>query len=560
MSKVELAKHFAADFETYTDTDFTSVWLWGVHGCANEKPDWGKDIHSFFKYLYRNPGIYWFHNLGFDGQFILHHLLTSDWTWVERPKKPKEFTTLINADGKFYQIELVLRNFSHITFKDSYKKFPMSIADMSKQFKMDVTKGEMEYRSRFDDGPITADELDYLYRDVGILKHALVDMLNEGGVALTIGSDSLKSFKRGIGNAYDSLFPALDDETDQVIRDAYRGGYTHVPEEKRQIIWTNGNVFDVNSLYPYIMVNKPMPYGEPVGFDGRATIPTGYVGILSVTFTAQIRDGYLPIIQVNGHSIFGVNEYVTWINDPITMSFTGDEWELVNEHYDVQVFSWNGGMVFQSSTHIFEEYVNHWMEIKETSEGGRRTLAKLHMNALYGKFGTRTTVVSKVPFLEDDVVNFRLTEPDKRLPVYTAVAVFTTAFAREHTIRAAQSHYDQFLYCDTDSLHLVGDYPSDLDVHPTRLGAWKHEYAFSEGIYLRQKAYMDVTTEGEKVARVSGLPRHISQLCEFDHFINGHVFDGVMDDGTFNEKFCKLRPKRIPGGISLVPTPFNLIP
>ena len=580
MSKVDLSAHNAADFETYTDADFTSVWLWGVHNCADDaKPVWGQWIMDFMVHLYRNPGIYWFHNLGFDGQFLLHHLLSAGWVWVERPRQPKEFTTLINSDGKFYQLEIVLKNFKHVTFKDSYKKFPMSIKDMAKQFKMDLTKGEMEYRSRADTGPVTEAEIDYLYRDVGILRHALRDMLREGGVALTIGSDSLKSFKRGMGDTYAALFPQLDDETDEVIRDAYRGGYTYVPEEKRQIIWHDGHVFDINSLYPYIMVNRPMPFGEPISYDGRQAIPPGYVAIFSVTFTAQLRDGFLPIIQVNGHSIFGANEYVTWINDPVTMSFTDSEWELVNDHYTTQIFSWNGGMIFQASTNIFEEYVNYWMGIKENSEGGRRTLAKLHMNALYGKFGTRTTVVSRIPFLEDDnVVNFRLSEPEKRAPIYTAVAVFTTAFAREHTIRAAQAHYDQFLYCDTDSLHLVGDVPTDLDIHPSRLGAWKHEYSFYDAIYLRQKAYMDIAKEGpstrdrEKIVRISGLPRHISELCEMEHFLTGHIFDGydgnpwqdwdnpIMPSIGFDEKVCKLRPKRIPGGIALVPTPFNLIP
>lgn len=216
-------------------------------------------------------------------------------------------------------------------------------------------------------------------------------------------------------------------------------------------------------------------------------------------------------------------------------------------------------MVFQASTDLFVEYVDGWMDVKETTTGGARVIAKLHLNSLYGKFGSRCDIVSKQPQMQGDgSVGYCLTEPDFREPVFTAVAVFTTAYARELIIRAAQAHYDDFVYCDTDSLHLLGDWPDDLDVHPTRLGAFKHEYDFTEGVYLRPKAYMDVKSDGESEIRISGLPKRVSQHAKLDDFINGRVFDGTGDDGLPVEGMSKLRPVRIPGGISLVPTTFKL--
>ena len=187
------------------------------------------------------------------------------------------------------------------------------------------------------------------------------------------------------------------------------------------------------------------------------------------------------------------------------------------------------------------------MKIKAENDGGLRAIAKLHLNSLYGKFATNPDITGKHPEYEDGAVKLVLSPEEMRDPVYTPVGVFITAYARDVTIRAAQANYDTFAYADTDSLHLITDtVPETLTVHPTDLGAWKHESSFTEGIYLRAKAYGEHLTDGSFSIHIAGLPTKIAETLTLDDLTPGRVFSG------------KLIPHNVPGGVVLSPVDFTL--
>lgn len=232
----------------------------------------------------------------------------------------------------------------------------------------------------------------------------------------------------------------------------------------------------------------------------------------------------------------------------MTLACTNVDLALWKDHYDLDILSYNGGWSFRGMTGAFDSYIDKWMEVKANNTGGLRTLAKLQLNSLYGKFATNPDVTPNVPRLEDDVVRYSLGQEERRNPVYTAMGVFITAYARETTIRAAQDHYDVFAYADTDSLHLLTDeMPSKLDVHPSRLGAWKHEYDFDAAFFARPKAYSELRSDnGEYETHISGLPTKVAKLLTFDDFVNGKEFSG------------NLKQRRVPGGVVLVEAGFTL--
>ena len=165
---------------------------------------------------------------------------------------------------------------------------------------------------------------------------------------------------------------------------------------------------------------------------------------------------------------------------------------------------------------------------------------------------------------------------DERNPVYTAAGVFITSYARDVTIRAAQANYDAFAYADTDSLHLLGrdivavGSNEGIRVHPTELGAWKHEYDFDAAHYIRAKAYFERTSEGKFHNAVAGIPTHISGALTFDHLTPGQQIT-VTHRGDEVRVDCapwpsadsvlihgKLTPRTVPGGVVLMPTPYEL--
>jgi hypothetical protein len=168
---------------------------------------------------------------------------------------------------------------------------------------------------------------------------------------------------------------------------------------------------------------------------------------------------------------------------------------------------------------------------------------------LYGKFATNPNITPKQPVFDDenDTVKLVLGDDETRDPVYTAMGVFITAYARQVTITAAQDNYDTFAYADTDSLHLLrDDDPEGLNVDPNKLGAWKREYAFEQALFVRAKAYIEKLFDGTHVTHVAGLPDRIAEQLTIDDFVGGRRFTG------------KLQPKRVPGGIVLVDVGFTM--
>jgi len=296
------------------------------------------------------------------------------------------------------------------------------------------------------------------------------------------------------------------------------------------------------------MINRILPYGEPMYISGECK-PTKNrpLTIFSVTFTAKLKKNHIPCIQIKGHSIFSATEYLTNIEDPVTLMVTNVDWELYQEHYDIDILEYGGGWAFHATKGLFDEYINKWSKIKAESTGAKRELAKLFLNALYGKFASNPNVTGKIPRFIDNKVKLVRGLEETRAPVYTAVGVFITSWARDLTIRAAQNNYDCFAYADTDSLHLFTDKPPEsIEVHPTKLGAWKLEYKFTAAHYIRAKAYMEQTEEGDIVTHIAGLPEAVTANMTFDDLVDGKILKG------------KMNPKVVPGGVVLKEIDFKL--
>lgn len=540
-----------ADFETTTDPNDCRVWLWAVVDVLNiDNFTWGIEIETFFKFLEDKKCYLWFHNLAFDGSFVIDWLLRNGFRHVRDSPRVGEFTTLISAMGKFYSIEIKWSEDGYTEMRDSLKKIPMGVSAISKAFGTEESKGIIDYVMHRPVGYMpTENELEYVRTDVVIVAKALKHQINEGLTALTVGSDALREYKNITGKeAFERMFPILDKDTDSDIRKAYRGGFTYADPRYSKRVLGKGQVFDVNSLYPSVMYDRILPFGEPIWIDGAPKYNEEMpLYICSVTITAKLKKHKIPCIQIKGYNIFSGTEYQRVIDEPVTLACTSVDWKLWNEHYDITVHSYNGTWYFRGMAGMFNRYIDKWSEIKANSTGGMRTIAKLQLNSLYGKFATNPNVTPKIPILEHDRVRLILGEDEERDPVYTAMGAFITAYARDFTIRSAQAHYFRFAYADTDSLHLVGDEPAQLEVHPTKLGAWKHEYNFVEAFFMRAKGYSERHENGELETHIAGLPREAASQVTFEDYKTGRVFGG------------KLSPKRVKGGIILEDVGFTLV-
>jgi len=512
----------------------------------------GNSIDGFMDAISAQNSICYFHNLRFDGAFILDWLFRHGYTHISNGDlyENQTFKTLISAMGKFYSITVRWANGRSTEFRDSLKKLPMGVRRIAKSFDLEVSKGELDYDAYRPPGHIlTEEEEDYLRRDVSIIASAMKEVIASGMKKLTVASDAIAEYKAINGMTYfNRMFPILSSEMDYEIRRAYRGGFTYADPRFSGRIVGSGLVLDVNSLYPSVMKFKPIPYGIPDYVRGEV-LPTETrpLTIFSVTFTAKLKPDHIPCIQIKGSNLFVGTEYLREITEPTTLMVTNVDWDLYNDHYDIDVLAYGGGWRFRAVEGMFDSYIDKHMETKVRETGGKREIAKLFLNSLYGKFATNPNVTSKIPVFEDGIVKLKRGEPETRPPVYTAAGVFITAYAREITIRSAQANYAVFAYADTDSLHLLQDeIPATINVHPSDLGAWKHEYNFQKAFYIRPKAYLEQKHDGTYVNRIAGLPVDTSSALTFDDMVEGRIIHG------------KLNPKTVPGGVVLKDVPFEL--
>lgn len=563
-------KQYVADFETTTDPEDCRVWGWGMCDIDRAETVWDVEISTnmdrFIGRVTEENAIIYFHNLKFDGVFIVNRLFEDGYRWVAENPRRGEFTTLISNMGAWYSMDVAWRNGKRTEFRDSYKKLPMTAERVGKAFKLPELKLSIDYHKPRPVGyQHTMDERTYIAHDVLIIAKAMKVQLDQGMTKLTVGADALNEYKNVISKKlFTKYFPVLPDSMDAEIRRALRGGFTYVDTRHQGNITAAGRVYDVNSLYPSVMYREMLPYDEPVWCAGLPVASESHpLFIVSITFTATLKKDHIPCIQVKGSSRFVNTEYQTKITEPVTLMCTSVDLALWEDHYHMDILSYNGGWLFKGVRGVFKDYIEKWSEIKANSTGGLRELAKLMLNSLFGKFGSNPDMTGKVPIFRDNVVEFTQGEPEIKDPVYTAMAVFITAYARNITIRAAQDNYATFAYADTDSLHLLTSTdPETLEVHPNKLGAWKREYIFTQALFARAKTYSELVVadqcpyadddehehnpNGCHITHIAGLPVKVQKTMTFQHFESGTEMGG------------KLVPKRVPGGVVLIETSFTM--
>lgn len=551
-----LHQYLMADFETTLEVP-TRVWLYAVADIKTGKVvNTGTSIEEFFAYLKNKWAVCFFHNLKFDGEFIVDYLLKSGFKHQEKKVyRTKQFSTLIDGTGQWYQVTAKLRKQKEIKFQDSLKLLPFPVRDIGKSFNLDVCKGDIDFEEAKRDGyKVTPERLDYVKRDVLVVAKALkLCYFDYGQTKMTIGANAMSIFKDDYCRKFDFNFPKLPDAVDAFCRKAYHGGYCYV-NPKHQGEWVGkGQVFDVNSLYPYAMT-LDLPYGEPVYFQGD--IPeskTHPLYIVRFTCMFRLKEGYVPTIQIRKSLSFNPTEYLTEVNEYVELTLCSVDFEQFLEHYEVFDLDIIDGFMFRRAHCFFKDYIEHFMEEKMTTTGAQRQRAKLYLNNLYGKFATSPRNIQKYPYIdeEDGKVHYKTMILDHKDTIYIPVGVFVTANAKRYTINAIQANLDRFLYCDTDSIHILGwEKPKDIIVDDVKLGAWKCEGKFDRASFVKPKTYIEISGDHVNV-KACGMPQNIKDDFE-KHLIPVEEFKvGFMSDK-------KLLFKRVEGGVILEPTTFTI--
>lgn len=377
---------WCSDFETINDENDCRVWCWKSISLDETKEEKGIDIESFMSWVQslKRGDVIYFHNLRFDGEFIVYYLLKRGYPLLRGDDKlvKNSFKTVISDMGQWYSIQLCLHNGNRITIKDSLKIWTFTIKELAKAMGMEISKGEIDYDMYREPGyEPTEDEWDYIDRDVRIDCRAMKFMIDDGYTKLTAGANALWSYQMIVGEKWEYWFPELDNDTDAAIRKSYRGGWCYVNPMFKSKDIREGIVLDVNSLYPSRMMYDLLPYGTPVYFKGRFISNDLFpLYVQRILVDIELKPNFLPTIQLKHSMRFANTEYICSTNgDPIELILTNVDLDLLRDHYNIKAIEYIDGYAFHGCHGMFTDYVNHWTTIKEiaSEEGNKPNVTRL---------------------------------------------------------------------------------------------------------------------------------------------------------------------------------------
>lgn len=554
---------FVADFETtsyetYLEEGCTRVWLYAICNSQSEVVKWGDTIDDFMEYIKTiNKPLIYFHNLKFDGSFIIHWLLRNNFKYKEKItlRSNKGFSCLIGEEGQFYQITINFAHDKQVIIQDSLKLIPLKVKEIAKAFNLEIEKEKIDY-SNYE---INDETLHYVFNDVKIVAKALAFFRSNGFNKMTIGANSYNIFKDSCP-LFNSLFPNLSEEWLLEWRDAYRGGRSQVNPIYQGQILHNVRRYDINSMYPYTMAKFPMPYGKPIPITKRGRYK---FELYKINVSFKLKEGHLPTLLKKG-AMFGNND-TYYINTDLveTIYISNIDLDLLYRHYDITFIEYVEMYGFKTSCVIFEDFINEFYALKNASTGGMKLLYKLIINNLYGKFGSKCRGSTKIPMLDDNSeITFDLSDEKSMRKYYLPVAIQVCSVAHLLIDNAIMlTGYNNFVYCDTDSVHTLGTLPNEL-VDNKELGKFKLEGIEDTAKYIRQKCYVHkqgdvytITCSG----MTDGIKDYLVEKYKDDIFYKFEIGLKVDENSEgIKREQLKLRPMQVNGGVVLKPVPFSI--
>lgn len=482
-----------------------------------------------------------------------------------------------------------------VSFIDSLKMIPLSLDKILKEIVVDMRKGKLKdgyLWNEYFPYIVTDEKKEYCMTDVVGLSEAIKIVRELGICKNTLSASAFYIWKINryknvpdIEKAFREEFPVINklkvlngfDLRDN-LKLAYVGGYTQLKKGLENVdLKVLGYSFDVNSLYPYIMKSRLLPYGAPVfvNYYEKDYIIDKKTGekhecLIYIFYANDVRlkDNKFPTVK----SRSGKDLYCEVVNG--WQCLAKPDFERFLKNYDVD-FNYNVEYIttigFKGKYGIFDDYVDFWQKVKQENKGKNSclyTLAKLFSNSLYGKWGQdNTESFYHTPCDRENftkVINYTLND-EKATPIntddiYLPLAVFITAYAREVLFNVIDTHYEDFLYCDTDSVYLTTN-KVNFEVDSKKLGAWDNEHEFDRFKGLGPKKYMihctdniDINgkTADTNIVKCAGLNDEQKEKLSFDNFTYG-----ILKDKN-GEPILIKRSRITKGGIKIYTSPIHM--
>ena len=406
--------------------------------------------------------------------------------------------------------------FKH-TLRDSYAIIPIPLRDYEKQ-EFDYAKMERPVREKH-----KAQILDYLHSDCVYLFELVSHFNDRFGPRITIGGTAIRELRKihpwnKCGSGHDRTF-----------RPYYFGG--RVECFQSGLISGGVKLYDVNSMYPYVMKTRLHPINGR--FEVSKQMPPNFDRPFFMRFTGRNR-GALPSKADNGSLTFNKAEGEFFA--------CSHEIEAALEFGLIDIDEIKMIMVATESTN-FAAFIDEQYALRqEAKAAGDRIgdlFAKLLMNSSYGRFGINPenfedwnicrTIDEQVALLAQgykataEFAHFALwskpAEIEEGHYADVATAASITSASRAHLLRGLQKSVDP-IYCDTDSIICRG-FSGDVD--PKRLGAWDLEKTAKHVAIAGKKLYTLYDDPDGKPVKLSSKGGNLTKAELIEIALGGEV-------------------------------------
>lgn len=452
-------------------------------------------LKSPYDLIYAHAGMH------FDFALLLRSLLSHGQITISFSK----------SSGLFAEFEYGKRK---IILADSYRMLPLSLKKVTEKFAPDIPKLDLSGKMPWE---LPEDELiRYLERDCISLYVSLTrffEYIDEYGCtrAVTLPALSLKLFRK---HFLKTNVMTSNKKLYQFERDSYFGGCCWCRPGRYNLV----RAYDVNSMYPYHMLGL-----FPISYVGTWTKRyKGKFGLYRGRFTSPSEIPFIYCIEERSLTNKGLA-----ILDHDTINYLLS----IGGTFKCEV-----GYQYYNVDYLFKTFVEYFYNKRKESEEPYKTIYKLILNSLYGKFGqkrTGRTITSKEPknklfrshgievrpntwFEIFDYEQYRMVKHS--FPVISSLITLRSRVHLHRLLNTPNIGYP--IYCDTDSAHFAINHDtSTLDCN-NDLGGVKIE-AEGRGIYVAKKVYQI----GDKI-RCKGIPASALDLDNgFENIYSPRVFE-----------------------------------
>jgi len=481
------------------------------------------------------------------------------WDWVSSKVRDKTRIFLFAHNprydmvaGRFY-IELEKKS---VMVLNTAHWFPFSVKEIGDM--LGLPKGEIDYEHAS-----IEEAWPYCKRDIEIIMTAMLNWFNFcrendlGPFGITAAKQAWNAFTHRFMKV--KIYIHNNQHVCNIERGSYYGGRTEcffIGSRKNKETY----VYDVNSMYPYVMRNNFYP-NAIAGFRKNLNVDEFNRLIKKYLTCAKVRVKVKEpcvVTRINNHILFPVGEFYTYLSTP--------EIFLLQKYGKILEIK---EAAFYHKSKLFKEYVDFFYQKRQEAKANgdviRNYLYKLMLNSLYGKFAQKKKGWKLVGYIDRDdsgyeeIFDVKLNkyvntkwfmntqwvkdEDEEAYNSFPAIAAHVTSYARVKLYEyMKKAGFQNIFYCDTDSIftNKVGKEELKDVIDSKKLGYLKLEEVLHDLVIYAPKDY-----ESKEKVRCKGIPSNAKKIAS-------NKFEIVAWPGTstfirknsigqfYNEKMIKI--------------------